>query len=96
MTEIIKNLFLGDVHDSADAAFIFGNSTRLIVNCTNHEKHYLKTARLPYQLRYCKVPVNDDLSKKSVKTMTSFLEASARTIHEELVRNFGRNRIMFC
>ena len=56
----------------------------MIVNCTNHEKHYLKISRDPYRLKYLKVPVNDDLTNKSLKAMKKFLDPVTRIIHQQI------------
>lgn len=87
MTEITENLYLGDVDDSRNTNLIFGKGIALIINCTNHEKHYLKTARHPYRLRYVKVLVNDDLTNRSIKAMNDQLNNATQAIHEELVQN---------
>lgn len=87
MTEILENLYLGDVTDSRNTNFLFGEGIRLIVNCTNDEEHHLKTFRDPYRVRYVKVPVNDDLTRKSIKAMNHHLDPITEVIHNELVNN---------
>ncbi|RYE18795.1 MAG: dual specificity protein phosphatase family protein [Sphingobacteriaceae bacterium] len=89
MTSIVPNLYLGDIDDAANKWTVFSLNIDLIVNCTNHEKHYFKTVRDPKRIFYYRVPVNDDCKKKSLTKMSSLLPSAVTKIHESIKNNLN-------
>lgn len=80
MTQILPNLYLGDIDDTYTAKIIWKRNIRCIINCTIHEKNYLQSAKDPWKIQYYRVPVNDDLKRKSILTMRRFLPETLEKI----------------
>ena len=94
MTEILPGLYLGDVDDARNTNVIFPRQIRLILNCSNHERHYLKSARDPYRIAYHKVRVNDDLTGKSIKAMIRELQSAVDIVQDHLANQ--QNVLVHC
>ncbi len=78
-SEIIPNLWLGNVLDSRNALFM--KDKDVVINCSKNIPFYSKTAK------NVRIKVDDDLKKEEIINMFKYLDNATELINKYLLKN---------
>jgi len=78
---VLPNIWLGDIYDAHNRAFIRDKKINVVVNCTRD----LPFARIPGILKY-RVPVHDNLDPKEIKSMGAMMPNILKVIRTHHLR----------
>lgn len=86
VTEIVPNLWLGNVQDSLDSAFISGID--IVINCTKDLKFLDETKKC------VRIPIEDNLQDEEITALYKYLPRITDYIHSNL--RLGRRVFVHC
>lgn len=78
-SEIIPNLWLGNILDSRNKSFM--KNIDVVINCSKNIPFYSKTAK------NVRIKVDDDLQKEEIINMYKYLDNATELIHNNLLDN---------
>ena len=78
-SEIIPNLWLGNILDSRNKTFM--KDIDVVINCSKNIPFYSKTAK------NVRIKVDDDLQKEEIINMYKYLDNATELIHKFLLEN---------
>lgn len=83
-TEIIPNLFVGNIVAAQDFSFIKKKNIKVIINCSNDIPNYFV---LNNNIEYHRLPVDDSLTEYDINLMSELLPKYVQIIDESLSNN---------
>lgn len=89
-TEIIKGLWIGNLHSAQNKKFFEKEIIGAVVNCTPDIPNTFETMGV----LYLNIPMNDTLKEKDIKDMNRYLARTVKFIHTNLSNK--RNVLVHC
>ena len=83
MTEVFKNLWLGNINDSLDLNFILKNNINCVINCTINQP-FLQYKEIKYKYR---IPIKDNLQNEEFYLLYLLLNKTIDIIIKHLLLN---------
>ncbi len=83
-TEILPNLFLGNIDSAQDSKFIKKQNIQVIINCSNNIEHYFLYNT---NIKYYRCPIDDSLLDYDINLMKDYLPKFVNIIEEALNNN---------
>lgn len=86
--EIIKGLWIGDMHSATDINFMKRNNIRAVVNCTPD------VPTMFTGVDYIRLTMNDTLKQKDIEDMIKYLPYAVKFIYDK--KREGKNILVHC